>query len=364
MSVENEILPENYKILHRHFRKLKDEQRKDRTLINHFMVLIRFSKWLKVEFKEMTEDDLNNFWDNLDNLKPATVRHYKNTIKSFLGSVNQPLASKIKVRRVQNSITPDQLLTDDEIDTVIKCAVSARDKALFACLADSGARIGELLSTTIADAKFDNYGCLLWLRKSKTDPRPARLIFASSYLRSWLEVHPRKNELDAPIFCSFKAPYNGISRTGLYEQISRIGQRVGIKKKITPHNFRHTRATFLATKITEQQLKCALGWKQNSTMTSIYVHLSAKDIDTAFLEAAGIKKEEVSEEEMLKTIRCPRCRDNQPANALYCNRCGFEINEDYGKRIDNDFQKATAKTIDFNDPDIKAQLLKFLMENQ
>jgi hypothetical protein len=40
------------------------------------------------------------------------------------------------------------------------------------------------------------------------------------------------------------------------------------------------------------------------------------------------------------------------------------LNEDYGKRIDNDFQKATVKTIDFNDPDVKAQLLKFLMENQ
>ena len=80
------------------------------------MVLIKFSKWLKVGFKEMTEDDLNDFLNTLGNIKPATVRHYKITIKAFLGSVNLQLATKIKVKRMLNSITPDQLLTDDEIE--------------------------------------------------------------------------------------------------------------------------------------------------------------------------------------------------------------------------------------------------------
>src|SRR5665647_837685 len=159
---EAEMLPENFKTFKRHIKKLQDEERKDRTVINHLTVLIRFSKWLKNPYKNISEDDLNDYWDSLEDLKNSTVKLHKAVIRAFLRSINPQLAGSIKTKKTQNSITPDQLLTDEEIDCLIQHAPTARDKALIACLSDSGARIGELLSTTIADATFDEYGCLLW----------------------------------------------------------------------------------------------------------------------------------------------------------------------------------------------------------
>jgi integrase len=111
------------------------------------------------------------------------------------------------------------MLTDDDIYALIAVCQNNRDRALIACLFDSGARKGELLSCTIADAKFDNYGCELWLRESKTKTRPACLIFSSAYLRAWLADHPKKDDPKAPIFCSLRAPFNVISRTGLFDNL-------------------------------------------------------------------------------------------------------------------------------------------------
>jgi integrase/recombinase XerD len=208
-----EILPENFKTLRKHIKRLQDEERKHRTIINHLMILIRFSEWLGKPYEDVTEDDFNDYLDTIDNLKNSSLKLHKIVIRAFIRTINPELAGCIKTKNTQHSsITPDQLLTDEEIDCLIHHAPTARDKALLACLTDSGARIGELLSTTISDAKFDEYGCLLWLREGKTGARPARLIFASSYLRQWLEIHPRKEDPDAPIFCSFREPHNLISR--------------------------------------------------------------------------------------------------------------------------------------------------------
>ena len=212
----------------------------------------------------------------------------------------------------------------------------ARDKALIAYLTDSGARKGELLSTTIADATFDEYGCILWLREGKTGARPARLIFVSSYFCQWLEIHPRKEDPDAPIFCSFREPYNLISRSGLYQQITIMGKAAGIKKRINPHSFRHAKATDLAKKLkSEQKLKAVLGWKANSQMANIYIHLSVNDINAAMLEASGLKLPE-EEEENPRVLKCPRCKEIIDKKAQFCFRCGLQLTTESSKTIENE----------------------------
>jgi integrase len=332
-----EILPENFKTLRKHIKRLQDEERKHRTIINHLMILIRFSEWLGKPYEDVTEDDFNDYLDTIDNLKNSSLKLHKIVIRAFIRTINPELAGCIKTKNTQHSsITPDQLLTDEEIDCLIHHAPTARDKALLACLTDSGARIGELLSTTISDAKFDEYGCLLWLREGKTGARPARLIFASSYLRQWLEIHPRKEDPDAPIFCSFRAPYNLISRSGLYQQIAIIGKAAGIKKRINPHSFRHARATDLAKKLkSEQKLKAVLGWKANSQMANIYIHLSANDINAAMLEASGLKLPE-EEEEKPRVLKCPRCKEIIDKKAQFCFRCGLPLTIESSETIETE----------------------------
>jgi integrase/recombinase XerD len=263
----------------------------------------------------------------------STISTYKKTLKVFLKPINPELAATIKAKQTKCSKTPDSLLTEQDITKMINVAKS-RDKALLACLWDSGARRAEILSTTIADAQFDKYGCQLWLRESKTRPRPARLFFAASYLRRWLDEHPRKNDPSAPIFCSSREPYDLISRTGLYHRLESIAKIAGVTKKVNPHNWRHTRATDLAKKITEQEMKAVLGWTAGSNQAQTYVHMSAMDVNKAMFKAAGIEVEEDQEPSLLATERCPRCKALNAKNCDFCDICGLPLSEKTRREVE------------------------------
>jgi integrase len=66
------------------------------------------------------------------------------------------------------------------------------------------------------------------------------------------------------------------------------GKQTGLNKRLYTHLLRHTRATELASILTEVQLKELLGQVQGSDMPSVYVHLSGRDVDNALLKAHGL----------------------------------------------------------------------------
>ncbi len=320
-----DVLPENYEAVRECLYKVKKKCKK-RTAINYIMILLPFLKWAKKPFTAMDKYDIDEYLEIQKSKSESTIEGMKIILRAFLRPINPEAASTIEPHNVSSNVTPDELLSEDDIRTLIKAAPNARDKALIACFYDSGCRRSELLSTTIADAKFDDYGCVLWLRESKTQSRPARLVFASSYLNDWLDVHPRKEDPTAPIFCSLRTPYNAISRSGLYEQLKVIKAKTGIKKPTNCHNYRHSRATDLAKKLTEQQMKKVLGWTPKSNMCSVYVHLSGEDVDEAMLKVAGIKRKD-KPDTTIKSSNCPRCDELNDDMRETCRKCGLILSE-------------------------------------
>lgn len=334
------VLSVNYILLKDRIRDVKDRCT-TRTVINQTRLLIGFGVWCEKPIKKLVKADMDKYFDTLEGQADVTISTTKQVIKSFLKTVNPKVAVTIKPKKIKNKLTPDSLLTDTDISKMIKAAPNLRDKAFLACLWDSGARKGELTSTTIADAKFDKYGCMLWLRKGKTGARPARLVFASSYLSDWLDAHPTKENKNSPIFCSLQEPYNLISDNGIYEQLKRLAKKAGVTKRVNCHNWRHTRATDLAKKITEQQMKAVLGWSAGSVQTQTYVHLSAQDVNDAMLEASGIEvDEEEQEPSLLSTDRCPRCGELNNIDRDLCHKCGLPLSEKKRLEIEDAERKA------------------------
>ncbi len=85
-------------------------------------------------------------------------------------------------------------------------------------------------------------------------------------------------------------------------------------------------------------------------MAGIYVHLSGKNIDNAILRLNGLTTAEMKEDNALKTLKCPRCKEIQDKKALFCFKCGLPLKKEFENKIDADFKEASAKVIDFNDP--------------
>jgi hypothetical protein len=119
--------------------------------------------------------------------------------------------------------------------------------------------------------------------------------------------------------------------------IKGVAVKAGVKKKVHPHLFRHSRATYLAKFMTEAQMKQIFGWTQSSDMAAVYVHLSGRDTDDAILELNGIKTDSNEKKEsVLRPRKCPRCDTINPATARFCQRCSFALDVVAAMRIDDE----------------------------
>jgi ribosomal protein L40E len=116
---------------------------------------------------------------------------------------------------------------------------------------------------------------------------------------------------------------------------------LAMAKKVHPHKLRHSRATFLASKLTEAQMNQIFGWKQGSDMPSIYVHLSGRDMDDAILGVYGLKKEEQEKPKLTPKI-CPRCQMNNPVDAKFCSRCGLALDVKAAEELEEARSKTDA----------------------
>ena len=173
------------------------------------------------------------------------------------------------------------------------------------------------------DVEVDRYGAIIMV-KGKTGERRIRLIQSAPDLQLWLNIHPLRDNKDAPLWPGRWVKTRPITVTHFHRLLVKYAKVAGVNKRVHPHLLRHSRATHLANVLTEAQMREFFGWTKRSEMPSVYVHLSGRDVDRTLLRHYGIVvEEETSPAEALKPIRCPRCRFENPANFEYCGRCSM-----------------------------------------
>ena len=215
-----------------------------------------------------------------------------------------------------------ELLSEDEVNKIIAIADHPRNKAIIAILAESGARVGEIGNLTIGQVKVDASGTVLTV-SGKTGRRRLRIISATPYLLRWLDIHPDKENPNAPLWINIgtKDYHKQMTYEGIRKVLIEVFKKAGIKKRCHPYIFRHSRASQLARHLTEFQMNSYFGWIQGSRMPAMYVHISGKDLDEDILRINGLKPGEKPIAYKPQLRACPRCQEINSANALYCCKC-------------------------------------------
>lgn len=304
-------------------------------------VLRKISLLLKKPFRDCNKKDLMELIRKIDSVKEHsewTKYDRKVVLKRFYRWMNgeepnnYPECIKwLRLKDPKNSILPEDLITEEEVIKAVDAAKYLRDKTLIFTMYESGGRISELLTLQIKNVSFGEHITSL-LVSGKTGQRRIPLISSTSYLATWLSMHPFKDNPNAPLWVKIVDKWHPqsmkpLSYKAAQKMIKATFARAGIKKKPSPHLFRHSRATILAKHLTEAQLKELFGWTQSSDMASRYVHLSGRDVDKAILKLHGIQIEKEQEDIKLKQVTCPRCQDKNPSNFSLCKKCGAALNE-------------------------------------
>ncbi len=307
----------------------------ERRRMNYYQRLRVVARWIPNNFLNPSKDDLKKVIIKLnDGYTEWTRATYVKMLKKFYRKTLpkrkfESLFGDVKIKQPRQKIQQSDLITVEEYKAMLEACNNARDRAIISTLYDSGCRIGELLLMKISNLRFDNYGGLLVVPfQGKTGTRQVRIIGDSvPYLRAWLDNHPNRNDVNAPLFCNISEGIRGRAMT--YDDVRKALRtalkRAGITKRIYPHLFRHTRASILASRVAEAPLESQMGWVPGTKQMATYVHLSGKQTDAAILKAYGVEVQDDGAGDSMP-VRCPRCDALNPSNANYCRKCWLPLN--------------------------------------
>ena len=274
---------------------------------------------------------------------------FRAIMKAVYGSERYPkCVSWIKLESPKkvliNNNMRDKILTEEEIKKLVDFADSLKYKALIMVTWEGALRASEVLSLRIRDVEFTKNRAKIRI-VGKTGERTLFLFKSDPYLREWINLHPERHNPNAYVFFSrYSGEVKQMSAHAFATHLKRIAEKAGIKKKVHPHILRHTRLTELAKILTEQELKLYAGWEKDSRMASVYVHLSGRDTEKICLKASGIKiKEEEKKSSKLEPKICPKCGWKNTPEALYCNICGWVLDEKIASIVKETIKEKTEK---------------------
>lgn len=239
--------------------------------------------------------------------KPHTIGQTCVLLRRFLkdvldaDSLPRPLrlALTIKLPRLASTRRP---VTQDEWAALLEASQRVRApaprlrlQAILWTLRYSGMRASELLSLNVGSVELaKDGGAFLEIPKDgarlKTGPRRPYVLDCVPALKAWLSIHPCPGNPDAPLFPAVRP--GPTCRRGTYHglliQIQNLSRTAGLRT-ISPHLFRHARATEMArNRWMDNNATKQMGWTPGSKMWNHYTHLVDDDLIAQVRQDAGI----------------------------------------------------------------------------
>ncbi len=251
----------------------------DLTVDRYNLLLKRFVTDIGKPVDEITTRDIRGFL-----MREKTERgNSRNTIATKVATIKSffkwlELEEHIakdptkKIEKPKEDKTDPKFLSHEEIEMMRETAKKPIDRALVDVLYSSGVRVSEAVGLDWDDVDFQNRTLKVTGKGGKT-----RTTLLSTKAVMLLERYREtRDDNDSHVF---RSQYKQrMSKDSIERRIGNIGKKAGIRKKITPHMFRHSFGTHLleaGMKIDEvQQL---LGHQEIST-TQIYARTNKADV--------------------------------------------------------------------------------------
>lgn len=229
--------------------------------------------------KYFNSKGFKQYADSNQNLHKIVISAY------FKENGKKDMVSWVKLKKLRDTLTPEQTLNQDDINKLLEVANNHYDKALIAFLYDSGCRISEAQRIKWKDLQDTSDGIIVSIPTKKTNAgfRKVILPFASQYLRN-LQIYSYGQPGDFIFPFCYRAHC---------QRISKIRERSGIQKPFTAHKLRHSQATQLVMDgVQEGIIRKKLGWSSTSAMISRYTHPNDNSVIDAELRRQGKEKVE------------------------------------------------------------------------
>jgi integrase/recombinase XerD len=290
-------------------------------------------------FEQLTKDDLIKFFAEAPSrYRIGSIHLMKARVKHFFAwlygcepheypapvkwiRTNNP-GRGTKTKGIVTGISLEDILKDEDVLKLVDAADHPRSKAMIMVLYESAAEAQELLNMKVKDFMREQEAAKVALHSGGA-VRFIRIHYAVPYVLAWLYIHPKREDPDAPLW--------NMSYSNLVRVLRMAKREAGIKKPVSARALRHAGLTKWAKVMPEQLLKLYAGWRPDSKMAAIYVHLSGADLDEQMGKAYGEQPLEQKEykikvgDKSAEPIKCPRCEKENPFDAVFCLKCGLDL---------------------------------------
>ena len=248
---------------------------------------------------------------------------------------------------------------DEHILPCLNNGKYARNKAALAVDWDSGARSGEFRSMKVGDVTDHKNGMEITV-DGRQGQRTVTLITSVPYLRRWLEVHPKADDPEAPLWCGLDSGTEisyKMKQKMIRAPVKRAVDNGDLKKpsKMGFTRMRKSSASYLARKnVSQHHLERHHGWVENSDEARRYIVVFAEDTAREVARAHGV---DVSEEEIadIGPVQCPRCQRETPRDKIQCMWCGQALSPKGVEKIEERRERLFESALEAED-DMKDRL--------
>jgi site-specific recombinase XerD len=335
--------PYNKDVLLRYY-KVRCSQASLATVLGEFIRLNMMSRMLNKKFEDAAIQDIEDLVFKIDQKPNAPntknkcfkiLRCFYRWLRGYSKREFPPEVKWIELKKVPHiNVKEEDLISYQECIAISEFADNPRDKAWMQCILDAGCRIGEMLTPKISEVHLSDAGAVLY-SDGKTGYQPLILTWSATTLAQWLNVHPFKNDPQAPVFCLLNRDQAAqLSYSAAVRAFKKCVRRAGQKKRIWLHLLKHVSCTEDSAKgMPDSFRRYKHHWSPNSRMPEVYEHLSKSIIpeiqNDTWKRLGGVDKAIATNKsaEIELTRKCRRCEYENPRDSKFCNRCGIMLDE-------------------------------------
>lgn len=175
-------------------------------------------------------------------------------------------------------------LTDQEAEALVgavntKCPTGLRNRALLAVMLGAGLRVSEACGLRPADVDLQRG----MVRVNRGKGAKDRVVPIDSETAGWLRAWAEKRAAlgfngRQAFFCGLRTRGDALKPRYVQDLVSRLAERAGIQKRVSPHTLRHTYATTMLRRgMNLREVQQLLGHSHVMT-TEIYTHVDPEDL--------------------------------------------------------------------------------------
>ena len=244
--------------------------------------IVQFYDITQLDLDKQNKESINSFLVLLNHSDRSIWT--KNEIKVYLRKFLKwyykdfELTENIKTNSRRDldpqKINENNLITEEDVEKMLRFAEGFRDKAFLFLIFESGARPQEIVNLKWSDIKFcDNYADITLYSNKTRETRTFPVNKAKEHLWNWKQNYYYSNVKSSDYVFPSRWREKPITSVGLNKILRRMSEKAKLNKNVWNYLFRHSKATRLYEELPQQIVEKLMGHKN---MAGIYAHISSK----------------------------------------------------------------------------------------